>query len=557
MKTALVTVLAAVAVLAASSAAGAKQGNVVVYGVLTSVPSDTLNPLSDGNVNVEMGPDQALRGAFVQDDKGAWAKDLVAAASANKHGISYTIRPDAYWYWGGRKVPVTYRDFVYTLREIDNPHSNVISRFGYANLDPTSFVHHGKRQITFHWRRKGCSTDRPCAPYANWQSLFSQLLPSFALTGLRFDQVFAKCLCGTDGKPVSDGPFYLARYRRKLGGTLKRNPFFYRRAKLSEIDLKLFNDPALVTEAMRSGQIDAIDPPFTTDLVALRRLPGITYGNVRAGALEEVSLRLGSRPAGPGVTKGSSNALLLAPWMRQAIALALNRQAMITAVYGRGTGLKPDNSLLFFPGQRGYHPVFARWDHDPAAAIALLKKHCTGGPAAPDPKNTKVWQCGGTPALFRYTWPSSVLARTAIAQVAQANLKAVGIALNELPLPAGDFFGPAGVPSGDFDLSELAWLGSSDPGDWYDIYHCRGLANYTGYCDHRVDSLLRAASTELDPAKRNLLYERADKIIATGVPAIPLLQKFSVLVHKTALLGPRPTAGFSIFWNVERWRWKH
>lgn len=555
MKAALGLVLAALAVLAASSSAGAKPANVVVFGVVNG-SSGTLDPLSANLRNEELGPAQALRGAFVQNDKGVWLKDLVAAASVNKRGISYTIRPDAYWYWGGRKVPVTYRDFVYTLREIDNPRNDVLTRAGYVNLDPENVVHHGNRRVTFRWRRKGCSTDRPCAPYANWQSLFSQLLPSFALTGLSFDKLFAKCICGTDGRPVSDGPFYLARYRPRQGGLLKRNPFFYRGAKLSEIDLKLINDSALLSEAMRSGQIDATDPPFTTELVGLRGRRGISYAVVRADALDQISLRLGSRPGGPSVKSGSSNALLLAPWMRRAIALALNRQGMINAVYGHGTGLKPVNSFLFLPGQRGYHPVFARWNHDPAAAIALLKQHCTGGPTAPDPATTKVWQCGGAPALFRYTWPSTLPARMAIAQVAQASLKAVGIALTELPLPADNFFQPTGVPSGGFDLAEFAWLGTGDAGDWYDVYRCQGLLNYTGYCDRRVDRLLKAANTELAPAKRNRLYQRADAIMAPQIPTIPLLQKFSVLLHKTALLGPHPTTSVSIFWNVEDWRWK-
>jgi hypothetical protein len=91
----------------------------------------------------------------------------------------------------------------------------------------------------------------------------------------------------------------------------------------------VITDPALLAEAMRSGQIDAVNPPFTTDLLALRCVPG----------------------------------------------------------------LKPVDNLLFFPGEEGYRPDFARWEYDPTEALALLKRHCTGGPAAPDPATTKVWQC--------------------------------------------------------------------------------------------------------------------------------------------------------------------
>ena len=102
----------------------------------------------------------------------------------------------------------------------------------------------------------------------------------------------------------------------------------------------------------------------------------------------------------------------------------------------------------------------------------------------------------------------------------------------------------------------LAWLYTGDRGDWFDVYHCFGQSNATGYCSHRVERLLKAANTELDPAKRNRLYQRADEIMTTQVPAIPLFQKLSVLARKTALTGPRPTTSGPIFWNVENWRWK-
>jgi len=49
------------------------------------------------------------------NNKAQWTLDLASAASANSKGVTYTIRPNAYWYWGGNKLPVTYKDFVYTL----------------------------------------------------------------------------------------------------------------------------------------------------------------------------------------------------------------------------------------------------------------------------------------------------------------------------------------------------------------------------------------------------------------------------------------------------------
>ena len=499
-----------------------------------------------------------LHGAFIQNAKGVWVKDLVSNARADTRGITYTIRPDAFWYWGGRKVPVTYRDFVYTLRELDDPANDVASRVGYANLDPTRFVHHGDREVRFFWRTTSCSSDTPCGPYAAWPILFSGLYPSFALKGQDFDKIWPSCICGTDGKPVADGPFYLARYTPGQGAVLKANPYYHERPKLAEVDLKILStDPAQLTEAMRDGQVDAVYPTFEPDLLALRATPGLTYQIAPQYGIEHFQLREGSARGGPTVTKGGSNALLRAPWMRQAIALALDRQAMIDAVYGPGTGLRPSNNLLLYPGQDGYRPDFARWNYDPKRAIAILRKHCTGGPAAPDPGTTKVWQCSGLQALFRYTWPSQATARTIIEQVAKSNLKAVGIAVSDRPLTFDAMFSPDGISSGDFDLTQYAEFTSGDPGDWYDEYRCSGLANYTGYCSHTVDALLKRANSELDPEKRSALFTRADAFLATEAVGIPLFQKPAALIHKSALLGVGPNPGlFGPFWNIQDWHWR-
>jgi peptide/nickel transport system substrate-binding protein len=241
--------------------------------------------------------------------------------------------------------------------------------------------------------------------------------------------------------------------------------------------------------------------------------------------------------------------------MRQAIATALDRQGMIDAIYGPGSGLRPSNNLLFSPNQAGYRPDFARWSYDPAKALAILRRHCSGGPSAPDPATTKVWRCSGLPAVFSYAWPAPAAARTLIEQVARTDLEAVGIQIVDRPLLVPAIFQQ--VASGDYDLAQYADFTSGDPGDWFDAYRCQGAGNYTGYCSHTVDSLLRAASAELDPERRTLLFQRADAQMAAELPGIPLFQKPDTLIRKSALLGVGPNPGPSgPFWNIQDWHWK-
>jgi len=55
-----------------------------------------------------------LRGAYNIDNKLRHVLDLVTSAKASAKTLTFVIRPDANWYWGGKKIPVTYKDFAYT-----------------------------------------------------------------------------------------------------------------------------------------------------------------------------------------------------------------------------------------------------------------------------------------------------------------------------------------------------------------------------------------------------------------------------------------------------------
>ena len=97
--------------------AGRKAKSVLVFGVEQDINGfNTALACCNQLIGGFMGNLEAIHGAFNQNDKGVWFKDLVSAASATKTSLSYTIKPNANWYWGGKKLPVTYKDFVYTLR---------------------------------------------------------------------------------------------------------------------------------------------------------------------------------------------------------------------------------------------------------------------------------------------------------------------------------------------------------------------------------------------------------------------------------------------------------
>jgi peptide/nickel transport system substrate-binding protein len=476
-----------------------------------------------------------IRGAFIQNDKLQNVKDLVSDAKATKTTLSYTIRKDANWNWGGKKVPVTYKDFVYTWQQFVDPKNDINSRNGYDQI--TGYTHKGDKQITFKWKQ----------PYAAWQLLFGGVYPSRALAGMDFNSVWNNCICGNDGKPVSNGPFMLTNYTKGQGSTLKANPFWYgKKPGLKEIDFKIITDTNTEVQAMRGGEVDAIYPTFGINLLPLKSTPNITYTQMPGLNMEHIDIQFGKQ----------GQPLLRAPWMRKAIMLGIDRQSIITTVFGELAGnTKPLNSIVYYPADAAYTAHFAKWNFDPKKALALLKAHCSGGPSKVGGSGT--WTCKGYPARFRFTWTASNATRTTQEAIIKAQLKDVGIEIVDAALPANVAFGPTGIPSGNYDLADFGWTTSPDPSVYVPIWGCSGESNFLNYCNRAATRLMEASNSELDPAKRAALFNKADALMANDVPTIPMYSRPVPLVYKSAITGMKNNpANIGFAWNAEEWRWK-
>ena len=478
-----------------------------------------------------------VRGAYVVDNRLRHVLDLVSRAKATAHTLSYTIRRDASWNWGGRRLPVTYADFVYTWQQLVNPNNAVADRDGYDLI--TGYTHKGKRQITFRWK----------APYAQWQDLFSTVYPSAALQGVDFNNAWRDCICGADGKPVADGPYYLASYVKGEGSTLEANPSWYgHKPRIKTVVFKVITDPSAEVQAMRAGDLDAINPTFGLELAPLKNARGITYSQVPGLNQEHIDIQFGKQ----------GNPLLRAPWMRQVLLRGINRASLIAAAFGPLAGSsRPLNSIVYYQPAAGYRPHFNRWTYNPKAALAILRRHCTGGPTTPSEGNDVYFSCLGIAATFRYTYASGNPTRAMQEQIVAQELKAIGIQIVDAPLPGNAIFGSGGLPSGNWDLANFAWVTSPDPGDFIPVWGCGGASNFLAYCNRVATTLLEESGRTPSPAKRRALLERADALFARDIPAIPLYSQPSPLIRRSSLVGikdnPSPT-GFT--WNIESWRWR-
>jgi len=495
-----------------------------------------------------------LRGNYIIDNNGNYHLDMASKVKANKKTLKIWIKKGANWNWLGHKArPVTAADYVYTWKQFIAPTNNVASNVGYANIARAKV--NSKKVVTFYWK-KGQA-------FADYRDLFGYIYPGFALKGQQFNQYWHNCVCGNDGHPISNGPFYMSNYVPGQGIVLKKNPKWYgKKANLSSINFRIITDTNSEIQAMRGGEVDAITPSPESALSVLVHQKNLKYSAVPSFTQEHWDIQVNPESN----VRSHWNPLLTKQYIRAAIAEGMNRPSLIKALYGGiAPGLKPLNNTFYeFGGPaNGKFAYFKKYNFNPKGAIKLLKSHgCTGGPTSPSTSNSKVWTCGGQKTEFRFDTTSRA-SRVQSSQIFQQQLKAIGIKLDVTIHDADTFFGNT-LPNTDFDLGEYAWIGGPDPSGFDAIYQCYnahknlGGSNYKRYCSKKVDSLIKKGEVNFNSTKRTAQYQSAAKITSNALAVIPLYAPPQIFVYKKALQGAiksnNPTSEGPT-WNLEQWHW--
>ena len=213
-------------------------------------------------------------------------------------------------------------------------------------------------------------------------------------------------------------------------------------------------------------------------------------------------------------------------------------------------------SHMFKPFEPSYQPNWARWSFSQKKAIDLLEKNgCTGGPDRPAANNDRVFSCPDVGKLsFRFTTTAGNQLRALTYEIAQRQLKSVGIELVPRFGPSASVFGQI-LPSGDWDLFLFTWQGSpTSSATSFGLYGCGGDQNYMTYCNRKVSSMLQKAQFTPDAKVRAGILNEAEALMAEDVPSIPMFVRPGFLINNRKVSGTviNPTNQGST-WNVQSW----
>lgn len=444
----------------------------------------------------------------------------VLTSQTPKEVVTFRINPKAIWYDG---TPITEADFAAqwkALRGVD-PAYKIASSNGYEKIESvTRGSDDHEVVVTF------------AKPYVDWRGLFSFLYPaSTNSTPSAFND-------GWKTRPLTTaGPFKLASIDQTAKTiTLVRNEKWWGRpAKLDQIIYRVI-DPDAQIDSLANGEIDFMD--VGPDVNKLKR------AQTTAG----VTLRRAGGPNFRHVTMNGTSPILSDVTVRKAVAMSINRATIAKALLGPlGGPAVPLGNHIFMKNQKGYQDNSGDvGTYDPTKAAALL--------------DGAGWKLGGTqrskggkPLELRIVIPSGVATSQQEAELMQSMLAGVGIKLDIMTVPVGDFFDKYITP-GDFDLTVFSWLGTvfpisssqsiyvkpkPQPGGGFDIQQ-----NYARTGSTQIDMLFDEATAEFDSAKAIVLANQIDTLIWQEVHSLTLYQRPDIIATKSTL-GNFGASGFA------------
>ena len=300
---------------------------------------------------------------------------------------------------------------------------------------------------------------------------------------------------------------------------LDGNPgYFGEKPKVPHVEIKFVRDASARLLMLVGGSADVIQNGVRLDLL----------DDVRGRP--RVHLETGPSVFLTYLMMNNADPILKDLRVRQAIALSLDRPALIAAKFGGratlATGLLP-------PGHWAYNGDVTHWERDLPRARALLD-----AAGFPDPDGA-----GGKPRMKLVYKTSSDAFRVSVARVIAAQLAEVGIEVDVRPFEFATFF--ADVKKGTYQLATMQTSEITEPDYYYMYFNSSRIpttkepdgGNRWRYVSPEVDRLTVEGRREPSRDKRRALYAEVQRQVAQDVPVVPLWHEENVVLTNVDVQG--------------------
>jgi len=460
--------------------------------------------------------------------------------SDDQRTLTFTLKPDLSWHDG---TPLTTADIAFTYTSMADPLYDGGRYAEISVLEGAEAYNAGEADSVtginvIDEQTIAFTTTEPFAPF----------LPVIGGIFILPEHIYGEVAIdawqedSTNREPLGSGPFEFVEYRSgELVEVQAFENYHEGRPCLDRIIIR-FGDQNTMLAALLSGEVDAAQVPINS-------VDSVT-------SAEDVDLKIVDSLSFQYLGFNLRNPALSQPEVRQAIAHALNREAMVDGLL-RGYG---QTLNTIFPTNHWSYPTDVEAiSFDVEMANQILDEagwELSNGVRSKD----------GVDLNFSIFYPTGNQVRERSAPLIQANLKQIGInvelqamdfaTLVTYLLPKDDAGNPTEVTTEGLEMFLLGYGIERDPNEYLSYFVESDMPpngfNFTGYVKPEVEDLLRGGQANLDEEERTELYRDFALIMREDLPWVPLYQAQDLYANQSRLQGFAPDIrGVNV--NVTNW----
>jgi len=417
----------------------------------------------------------------------------------------------------------TSEDVCFTWRFVTSENSQTYNRDWYLGI--TDCAMPDEHTVVFTWsERRGY-----------YAGLFEAILPEHVLGDMTTEEIVNYTPYNRGDELVGTGPFRFAEWRSGEYIRVVRNEEYWRGTEAPTIDEIVWSfipDSNTRLNAMKAGQYHyaRLEPAQVSEVEAL---PGYQTNLISSNTFMHLDLSLNTERAEVLFSDREVRRALFHAIDRDAIA----EQLMEGTVQVANTPINPTSP---------YHNAsVVASTYDPATAARLLDE------AGWVPGSDGIRERGGQRFSFTMLNRAGTAERIAIAQVIQAQLKAVGVEVDFQTLESAAW--TQTWRSFDWEAVVSAWFLPADP-SFTGLYRCGGPNNMTRFCTPEIDQVMQASDRFLSFEDRKPLLDEAQRMLADDARMLPIHYNVIPEMVSDRVVGYRGSGtNFGSFWNL--WEW--
>jgi peptide/nickel transport system substrate-binding protein len=519
-------VLAAALSAAACGPSGGREAapaETLVIGLAADLSS--WNPYLAGDAHDEeilalVYPSLAVEQPDYQLHPPTFAPSLAASWEQSEDGLSLTfhLREDAVWSDG---VPVSAEDLVFSWQVQSS------EELGWAWGDITDAITRVEavdaRTVRYEFNRR--------YPYQLMDVNDGPIVPAHAWRGIPLEQ-----WQDTDWLPrvLAAGPYRPASHTPQQEIVLEANPGAAagHGPRIPRLVFRIVPSSTNLVNQLLAGSVHLAGGVAPADAARLQAAAGIDLTAFADRSYTHVCWNLARPPFDD-------------PRLRRALAMAVDREALIEVVYDGFALLSLGpvlSSMWAFNG--ALEPV----PFEPAAAARLLAEA-----GWQDRDGDGVLDRDGAPLAFELLAPAESDTRQDVVLMIERDLARIGVTVTPRFVEWGAL--QARMDAGDFDAFVNRWVEPTQidlAGIWHSVLPGEPSFNYGRYANPEVDRLLAEVDAAPDFAAQKPLLDRIQELIVADQPYLFLVENTRLVAHSSRLRGADINAA-SIFFNISEW----